>query len=110
MLIVSAARKSAIAFVRVLDDSNRLDPPEMSLWEVPERDCATRPMTRRRHDSRSYDGTWNYGLPTKRAAVDLALRKLDLEPLSRDEALAMRGTGWESDLGELRSEYLDDRS
>ena len=47
-----------------------------------------------------------YGLPTKRAAVDLALRRLDLEPMSREEALAMRGTGWEGDLGELRSGYV----
>ena len=46
-----------------------------------------------------------YGLPTKRAAVDLALRRLDLEPMSRDEALAMRGTGWQGDLAELREGY-----
>jgi Arc/MetJ family transcription regulator len=43
-----------------------------------------------------------YGLRTKRAAIDLALRRLDLEPMSRDEALAMRGAGWEGDLGALR--------
>jgi Arc/MetJ family transcription regulator len=43
-----------------------------------------------------------YGLPTKRAVVDLALRRLDLEPMSREEALAMQGTGWEGDLSELR--------
>jgi Arc/MetJ family transcription regulator len=47
-----------------------------------------------------------YGLPTKRAAIDLALRRLDLEPMSREEALAMRGTGWEGDLAELRGGYL----
>ena len=46
-----------------------------------------------------------YGLRTKRAAVDLALRRLDLEPMSRDEALAMRGRGWEGDLDELRGGY-----
>jgi Arc/MetJ family transcription regulator len=46
-----------------------------------------------------------YGLRTKRAAVELALRRLDLEPMTRDEALAMRGTGWEGDLDELRSGY-----
>ena len=46
-----------------------------------------------------------YGLRTKRAAVDLALRRLDLEPMSRDEALAMRGTGWEGDLDQLRDRY-----
>jgi len=43
-----------------------------------------------------------YGLPTKRAAIDLALRRLDLEPMSREEALAMRGTGWAGELEELR--------
>jgi Arc/MetJ family transcription regulator len=47
-----------------------------------------------------------YGLRTKRAAVDLALRRLDLEPMSRTEALAMRGTGWEGELDELRGGYL----
>jgi Arc/MetJ family transcription regulator len=47
-----------------------------------------------------------YGLPTKRAAVDLALRRLDLEPMNREDALAMRGTGWEGDLDELRGGYL----
>jgi Arc/MetJ family transcription regulator len=43
---------------------------------------------------------------TKRAAVDLALRRLDLEPMTGDEALAMRGTGWEGELDELRDGYL----
>ena len=47
-----------------------------------------------------------YGLATKRAAVDLALRRLDLEPMSFDGALAMRGTGWEADLEQLRDGYL----
>ena len=43
-----------------------------------------------------------YGLSTKRAAVDLALQRLDLEPMDRDQALAMHGSGWEGDLEELR--------
>ena len=47
-----------------------------------------------------------YGLTTKRAAVDLALRRLDLEPMSRDGALAMRGTGWDGDLEQLRDETI----
>jgi Arc/MetJ family transcription regulator len=47
-----------------------------------------------------------YGLATKRAAIDLALRRLDLEPMNREEAVAMRGTGWEGDLEELRGGYL----
>lgn len=43
-----------------------------------------------------------YGLGTKRAAVDLALRRLDVDPMDREEALAMRGSGWEGDLEALR--------
>jgi Arc/MetJ family transcription regulator len=43
-----------------------------------------------------------YGFDTKRAAVDFALRSLDVEPMSREEALAMQGTGWEGDLDEIR--------
>jgi Arc/MetJ family transcription regulator len=44
-----------------------------------------------------------YGLGTKRAAIDLALRRLDVEPLTREEALAMAGSGWEGDLDGLRA-------
>jgi Arc/MetJ family transcription regulator len=43
-----------------------------------------------------------YRLPTKRAAVDLALKRLVGEPMSLDEALAMEGTGWEGDLEAIR--------
>jgi Arc/MetJ family transcription regulator len=43
-----------------------------------------------------------YGLKTKRAAVDLALRRLDIEPMSREEALAQRGKGWDGDLDAMR--------
>jgi Arc/MetJ family transcription regulator len=45
-----------------------------------------------------------YRLPSKRAAVDLALRRLVGEPMSRDEALAMEGTGWDGDLDALRAD------
>jgi Arc/MetJ family transcription regulator len=34
-----------------------------------------------------------FGLTTKTEAVDLALRHLAGQPMSRDEALAMRGAG-----------------
>jgi len=47
-----------------------------------------------------------YGLPTKRAAVELALRRLDIDAMTREEALAMRGTGWSGDLSELREGYV----
>jgi len=44
-----------------------------------------------------------FGLKTKRAAVDLALRRLDIEPMSREEALAMEGRHlWDGDLDEMR--------
>lgn len=44
-----------------------------------------------------------YRLRTKREAVDLALRRLVGEPMSREEALATEGTGWTGDLDEIRS-------
>lgn len=44
-----------------------------------------------------------YRLHSKREAVDLALRRLVSEPMSREEALAMRGTGWSGDLAEIRA-------
>ncbi len=43
-----------------------------------------------------------YGYRTKREAVDRALRRLDVEPMSLEEALAMRGSGWEGDLEQMR--------
>jgi Arc/MetJ family transcription regulator len=42
-------------------------------------------------------------LSSKREAVDLALRRLVGDPMSRDEALAMEGRGWGGDLAELRA-------
>jgi len=47
-----------------------------------------------------------FGVPTKRAAVDLALRRLVGDPMTRVEALAMEGSGWEGDLDKLRREGL----
>lgn len=44
-----------------------------------------------------------YRLRSKREAVDLALRRLVGEPMSRAEALATEGTGWGGDLAEIRS-------
>jgi Arc/MetJ family transcription regulator len=43
-----------------------------------------------------------YHLKTKREAVALALRRLVAEPLSREEALAMEGTGFDLDMETLR--------
>jgi Arc/MetJ family transcription regulator len=44
-----------------------------------------------------------YRLPSRRAAVDYALRRLVGDEMTREEALAMEGTGWEGDLEELRA-------
>ena len=44
-----------------------------------------------------------YGLPTMSAAVDMALRRVDVKPMSREEALAMQGTGWIGDLDAMRA-------
>ena len=44
-----------------------------------------------------------YRLPSKREAVDLALRRHVGEPMSREELLATEGTGWAGDLAEIRS-------
>lgn len=44
-----------------------------------------------------------YGVSSKREAVDLALRRLVGDPMTREEALTMEGSGWDGDLCELRS-------
>lgn len=44
-----------------------------------------------------------YQLPTKRDAVNFALRTLAAEPFSVDEARRLRGSGWEGDLDEMRA-------
>jgi Arc/MetJ family transcription regulator len=44
-----------------------------------------------------------YGLTSRRAAVDYALRRLVGDAMTRDEALAMEGSGWIGDLDELRA-------
>jgi Arc/MetJ family transcription regulator len=52
------------------------------------------------------DAMRRYGLPSKRAAVDLALRRLVGEAMSQEEALSMDGTGWEGDLDGMRQNVL----
>ena len=44
-----------------------------------------------------------YHLSTKREAVNFALRTIALEALDLDEALRLRGSGWEGDLDAQRS-------
>ncbi len=43
-----------------------------------------------------------YGLRTKKEAVDLALRNLVGGVMTKDQALAMEGFGWDGDLDEIR--------
>jgi Arc/MetJ family transcription regulator len=47
-----------------------------------------------------------YRLRSKRETVDLALRKLVGEPMTREEMLAMEGMGWAGDLDEMRSQEV----
>lgn len=55
------------------------------------------------------------GYKTKREAVDAALRALYVEPMTKEEILAMRGIGWEGNLDEMRrmdpdlEEWLDEQ-
>lgn len=44
-----------------------------------------------------------YRLDSKRSAVDLALRRLVGEPLGRDEALALQGSGFDFTNDEIES-------
>lgn len=45
-----------------------------------------------------------YRVTTKREAVDLALRRAAGEPSSRQELLALRGSGWSGDVEAFRSD------
>lgn len=45
-----------------------------------------------------------YHLRTKRDAVNHALRLAAGEPLDLDQARSLRGSGWEGDLEELRTD------
>lgn len=44
-----------------------------------------------------------YRLPSRRAAVEYALGRVAVEPMSKAEALDMQGFGWEGDLDAMRS-------
>ncbi len=45
-----------------------------------------------------------FGVTTKKAAVDLALRRLVGAPLSREFLLSLEGVGWAGDLDAMRDE------
>lgn len=44
-----------------------------------------------------------FHLPTDRAAVEYALRRVAVTPMSKEEVLQMEGEGWDGDLDALRS-------
>ena len=57
-------------------------------------------------DDRAYAEVMRrYQFTTKSEAVNFALQTLAAEPVSIDEALALRGIGWEGDLDEMRSSH-----
>lgn len=43
-----------------------------------------------------------FAFKTKREAVNYALRAVAAEPLDRESALAMEGSGWDGDLDAMR--------
>ena len=43
-----------------------------------------------------------YRFPTRHAAVEFALQRAAEPPMTREEMLAMRGTGWYGDLDQMR--------
>jgi Arc/MetJ family transcription regulator len=50
-----------------------------------------------------------YGIRSKREAVHVALRRMYRPPMSRDEMLALEGTGWGDnglELSDLRPGYI----
>jgi Arc/MetJ family transcription regulator len=49
-----------------------------------------------------------YGLKTKREAVELALRRLVGERVSKEFLLGLEGLGWDGDLAEMRDERIDE--
>ncbi|MGI9157866.1 MAG: type II toxin-antitoxin system VapB family antitoxin [Marmoricola sp.] len=53
------------------------------------------------------EGMRRYGLSTKRAVVDLALRRLVGPRMTRQEMLELRGSGWLGNLDELRRDAPD---
>lgn len=48
-----------------------------------------------------------YALRTKREAVDYALRRLLVVPMTKEQALALQGTGYDLDNDELEGEPFE---
>ncbi len=51
-----------------------------------------------------------YGLRTKREAVDYALRRLTVVPMTTQEILARGGIGWDGDLTAMRGGEAAERA
>ena len=51
-----------------------------------------------------------YGFATKKEAVHAALQRLAPQPMTRAEAMEMRGFGWDGDLDAMRSGHPVDTS
>jgi Arc/MetJ family transcription regulator len=47
-----------------------------------------------------------YGLKTKRDVVQLALERLVGGVMTKEQALAMEGSGWDGDLDEIRGKVI----
>lgn len=47
-----------------------------------------------------------YGLKTKREVVQLALQRLVGGVMTKEQALAMEGSGWDGDLDEIRGKVV----
>ena len=47
-----------------------------------------------------------YGLKTKREVVQLALERLVGGVMTKEQALAMEGSGWDGDLDEIRGKVI----
>lgn len=48
-----------------------------------------------------------FDVKTKREAVDLALRRLVGEPLTREFLLSLEGIGWDGDLDGMRADPVE---
>ncbi|MET0696672.1 MAG: type II toxin-antitoxin system VapB family antitoxin [Acidimicrobiia bacterium] len=51
-------------------------------------------------------GMRRYGLKTKREVVQLALERLVGGVMTKEQALAMEGSGWDGDLDEIRGKVI----
>jgi Arc/MetJ family transcription regulator len=48
-----------------------------------------------------------YGLKTKKEAVELGLRRLVGEPVTKEFVLSLEGVGWPAELGEIRDDDVE---